>query len=53
MNKKMTYFAPETEQMRLSMEGNFLLSGNQVMGALGNSTTEDASDYNGGSEISW
>lgn len=53
MKQKMTYFAPETESMEVRMEQNILLSGNAVMGSLGNSSTEDATDYDGGSAISW
>ena len=34
MKKKMTYVAPETEQMVIRMEANFLTSGNFTVGAF-------------------
>lgn len=50
---KMKYFAPETELVEIVTEVNFLGTINGVSGALGNATTEEAEDYNGGSVIEW
>ncbi len=53
MNKSI-YETPVVEQMRISFEENLLqLSGSQTLNALGNSSVEDASDYNSGTEVSW
>ena len=50
---KFIYEAPSTELVEVLVEGNFLGSLTGATNALGHSSTEEATDYNGGNAISW
>ena len=53
MGTRLSYKAPETETVMVSIAGPCLTTLSETAGALGNSSTEDATDYNDGNEISW
>lgn len=51
--KKSFYLAPKVEQTNVLLEDNFLASGRSAARALGNSSVEEAEEYDNGSVISW
>ena len=50
---KVLYTAPEAELMEILTYDNFLISIGSASDALGNSSTEEGSDYDDGNPIGW
>ncbi len=53
MKKKVTYNAPEMEVFEVRLESMINASFNSAKEALGNSDTEETTEYNSGNVVSW
>lgn len=53
MNTKRMYTTPDMEIVMLSAKGSCLTTLSETSRALGNSSTEEGTDYNNGNAIDW